>query len=89
MIATTMIATSTTNGTSVRLSADFHVDTEKVYYTVYCSECTFEFGDFAPAAQVYKTLSNRIEAGATIDVLLKNLVSAARAMGYVVRKEVA
>ena len=88
MMATTMIATTTTTGTSVRLSAEFHVDTANVYYVVYCSGFAFEFGDFAPAARVYKTLSNRIEAGATIDILLKNLVTAARTMGYSV-KEVA
>ena len=84
-----MIATTTKNGKSVRLSADFHLDTEQVYYTVYCSGCTFEFNDFAPAARVYKTLSARIEAGMTFDILLKNLMSAARAMGYIVRKAVA
>lgn len=84
-----MIAMTTNNGKSVRLSADFHLDTEQVFYTVNCAGCTFEFNDFAPAARVYKRLSNRIEAGATIDILLKNLVSAARTMGYDVRKAVA
>lgn len=83
-----MIATTTKNGKSVRISADFHLDAEQVYYTVYCAGCAFEFNDFAPAARVYKKLSDRIEAGITIDVLLKNLVTAARTMGYSV-KEVA
>lgn len=84
-----MIAMTSKNGKSVRLSADFHLDTEQVYYTVYCAGCTFEFNCFAPAARVYKALSARIEAGMTFDVMLKNLVSAARAMGYIVRKAVA
>ena len=81
-----MIAMTTKNGKTVRLSADYHIDTETVYYTVTCDGCTFEFVHFAPAAKVYKTLSARIEAGVVIDVLLSNLVSAARAMGYTVRK---
>ena len=84
-----MIATTTKNGKSVRISAEFHLDTEKVYYTVYCEGCTFEFNDFAPAARVYKALSARIEAGMKFDIMLKNLVSAARAMGYIVREAVA
>lgn len=84
-----MIAMTTNNGKSVRLSADFHLDTEQVFYTVYCAGCTFEFNEFAPAARVYKALSARIEAGMTFDIMLKNLVSAARTMGYVVRKAVA
>jgi len=84
-----MIATTTKNGKSVRLSADYHLDTEQVFYTVYCAGCTFEFNDFAPAVRVYKALSNRIEAGMAFDIMLQNLVSAARAMGYVVRKAVA
>ena len=84
-----MIAMTTKNGKSVRISADFHLDTEQVYYTVYCEGCTFEFNDFAPAARVYKDLSARIESGMTFDIMLKNLVSAARMMGYTVRNEVA
>ena len=81
-----MIASTSKNGMSVRLSADFQIDTEKVYYTVSCDGCTFEFGDFAPAARVYKTLGSRIEADMTISDCLRNLVSAARALGYTVRK---
>lgn len=81
-----MIATTVKNGKSVSLSADFHLDVEKVYYTVKCDGCTFEFEDFAPAAKVYKTLSARIEASMTISDALRNLVSAARAFGYTVRK---
>lgn len=83
-----MIAMTSKGGVSVRLDAEYHVDAEKVYYTVLCSGRTFEFGEFPPAARVYKKLSNRIEAGITIDILLKNLVTAARTMGYSV-KEVA
>lgn len=82
-----MIAMTTNNGKSVRLSADYHLDTEQVFYTVYCAGCTFKFNEFAPAARVYKKLSNRIEDGDIKDVL-RNLVNGARAMGYVV-KEVA
>lgn len=84
-----MIAATSKNGKSVRLSADFQIDVEKVYYTVYCEGYTFEFGDFAPAAKVYKTLSTRIEAGMTISDALRNLEHAARAFGYTVRKAVA
>ena len=84
-----MIATTTKNGKSVRISAEFHLDTEQVYYTVYCAGRTFEFNDFAPAARVYKALSARIEAGMKFDLMLKNLVSAARTMGYIVREAVA
>ena len=83
-----MIATTTNNGKSVRLSADYHLDTEQVFYTVYCAGCTFEFNEFAPAAHVYKKLSNRIDDGDIKDVL-RNLVNGARAMGYIVRKAVA
>ena len=81
-----MIASTSKNGMLVRLSADYHLDVEKVYYTVYCNGCTFEFEDFAPAARAYKLLSSRIEAGMTISDALRNLVSAARAFGYTVRK---
>lgn len=84
-----MIAMTTHNGMSVRISADFHLDTEQVYYTVYCAGCTFEFKDFAPAARVYKTLSARIESSMTISDCLRNLERAARAFGYTVRKAVA
>ena len=84
-----MIAATSKNGKSVSLSADFHLDVEKVYYTVKCDGCTFEFGDFAPAAKVYKTLSTRIEASMTISDCLRNLERAARAFGYTVRKAVA
>lgn len=84
-----IIATTVKNCTTVRLSADFQIDVEKVYYTVYCEGYTFEFGDFAPAAKVYKTLSTRIEASMTISDCLRNLASAARAFGYTVRKAVA
>ena len=80
-----MIAATTKNGKSVRLSADFHLDVEKVYYSVMCGGYTFEFNEFAPAARVYKTLSNRIEGGNDIKDVLRNLVNGARAMGYVVK----
>lgn len=77
-----MIAMTTKNGKSVRLTADFQLDTEKVSYEVYCGGISFEFPEFAPAARVYKTLSNRIEGGTFTDSCLMNLVAGARAMGY-------
>ena len=79
-----MIAMTSKDGKCVRLSADFHVDTEKVYY----SGTTFEFCEFAPAARVYKTLSKRIEGEGDFSCCLQNLVKAAKMLGYSV-KEVA
>lgn len=76
------------NGKSVRLTADYHLDTATAYYRVYCEGVTFEFDHFGPAATVYKSLSNRIEAENFTDTHLKNLVKGAREMGYTV-KEVA
>lgn len=83
-----MIAMTSKGGKMVRLSADFDIDTEKAHFTVYCKGITFEFGEFAPAARVYKTLSREIDEGCDIAVRLQNLVKGARAMGYSV-KEVA
>lgn len=87
-----MIATTIKNGRCVRLTADYHLDTETVYYEVYCfgfehsesaaAATTFEFNHFGPAAKVYKSLSNRIEGGNFTDAFLKNLIAGARAMGY-------
>lgn len=85
-----MIAMTAKNGKTVRMSADFHIDIERVGYSVYCDGTTFTFSDFAPAARTYKTLSQRIEAGDDISVLLHNLAKGARLMGYsVTGKEVA
>lgn len=81
-----MIAQTIKNGNSVRLSADYHVDTEKVYFTVNCSGTTFEFCEFAPAARVYKTLSKRIEGDEGFSCCLQNLVKAARVLGYSVKE---
>ena len=83
-----MIATTTKNGKLVRLTADYNLDTARVNYEVYCAGTTFEFSDFAPAARVYKTLSDRIEGETFTPECLRNLVKGARAMGYNV-KEVA
>lgn len=77
-----MIAMTNKNGKSVRLTADYHLDTATVYYRVYCAGTTFEFDHFGPAATVYKSLSNRIEAENFTDTHLKNLVAGARALGY-------
>ena len=70
------------NGKSVRLSADFNLDTETVYYKVYCDGVTFEFKDFAPAASMYKSFSDRIEHGTYSENFLRNRVSAAAVFGY-------
>ena len=83
-----MIAMTGKNGKSVRLSADFHLDTEKEFYTVYSGGTTFEFPDFRPAAHVYKTLSKYIEDEVDVTPMLRNLARAARLLGYSV-KEVA
>ena len=83
-----MISMTNKNGKSVRLTADFQLDVEKVTYEVYCDGVTFEFSEFSPAARVYKTLSDRIEGETFTPECLRNLVKGARAMGYSV-KEVA
>ena len=81
-----MIATTTKNGQMVRLSADFHIDTGTVEYTVYCKGKTFCFNTFGPAATVYKSLSNRIGSENFTDAFLRNLVAGARAMGFTVKE---
>ena len=77
-----MIAMTDKNGKNVRLYGDFQLDTGKAYFRVWCKGVMFEFEDFAPASRVYNTLSERIEGGTYTDKCLKNLVSAARALGY-------
>lgn len=83
-----MIATTSKNGKSVRLTADYNIDTETVNYEVYCAGVTFEFDHFDSAAKVYMSISGRIEDGYFTDAFLKNLITWVRAMGYTV-KEVA
>lgn len=83
-----IIATTVKNCVTVRLSSDFQIDVEKVYYTVYCEGYTFEFGDFGPAARVYKNLSEAIENGGDVEARLNTLVKGARVLGFTV-KEVA
>ena len=78
----TMIATTNKNGKSVRVNTDFQFDTGKAYFRVCCEGVIFEFEEFAPASRVYNTLSKRIEGGTYTDECLKNLVSAARTLGY-------
>lgn len=73
------------NGKSVSLSADFHLDVEKAYFSVRCGGKTFEFGEFQPAARMYKTLSNYIENGDDISILLSNMAKGARLFGYSVK----
>ena len=68
-----MIAMTTKNGKCVRLTADCNIDTETVNYEVYCAGTTFVFTDFALAARVYKTLSERIESKTLTDACIKNL----------------
>lgn len=77
-----MIATTTKNGKCVRLTADYHLDTETVYYYVECGKVSFEFNHFGPAARVYKNLSRMIDGGWLAEENLNNLVEAARALGY-------
>lgn len=89
-----MIAMTVNNGVSVRLTADYNIDTETVNYEVHCfcfnrsgSESfhtTFEFNHFGPAAKVYKSIGRRVEGGEFTDTYLKNLVAGAKAMGYIV-----
>ena len=81
-----MIAMTTKNGMCVRLSADFHIDTETVEYKVYCAGTRFIFPDFAPAARVYKELSRLIEDGMKLNDRVIRLTSAARLMGYTVEE---
>ena len=81
-----MIAMTTKNGKSVRLTADYNLDTATVNYEVYCAGVTFEFDHFGPAAVVYKSLSNRIEGETFTSECLRNLVKGARAMGYNVKE---
>lgn len=84
-----MIAMTSKNGKSVRLSADFHLDTEKVFYSVYSGGTTFEFPDFEPAARVYKSISKRIESeDEFLASHIHTLAYASRTLGYSV-KEVA
>lgn len=91
-----MIAQTIKNGKSVCLSADYHVDTEKVYFTVCCFSfdkdrfrTTFEFCEFAPAARVYKSISKRIESeDEFLASHIHTLAYASRSLGYSV-KEVA
>lgn len=80
-----MIAQTTKNGNTVRLSADFWIDVGKVYYEVYSNGTRFTFEDFAPAANVYKRLSFALENNPTgyAQVLIK-LTESARMMGYTV-----
>ena len=81
-----MIATTTKNGKTVRLEADYHLDIGSVYYYVVCGKVRFEFNHFGPAAKVYKTLSRRIESETFTVPCLMSLVSGARAMGYKVEE---
>lgn len=84
-----MIAKTSKNGQMVRLSADYHLDTEKAYYTVWCNGVELEFDMFAPAARTYKDLSRLIEDGINIVGCLNSHIRAARLLGYNVRgKEV-
>ena len=82
-----MIATTTKNGKCVRLTADYHLDTETVYYYVVCGKVRFEFNHFGPAAHVYKNLSRMIDGGWLAEANLNKIVEAARAMGYSVEVE--
>ena len=85
-----MIATTSKNGKTVRLDAEYHIDIAKAYYTVWCEGVELEFDMFAPAARVYKDLSLLIEDGMDFTARLKGHIRAARLLGYKVSgKEVA
>lgn len=85
-----MISMTNKYGKTVRLSADYHLDTAKAYYYVWCDGTELEFDMFPPAARVYNDLSRLIEDGADITARLKGHIRAARLLGYNVRgKEVA
>ena len=81
-----MIAKTTKNGRTVTLRANYMLDVGKVYYEVCCALKTFEFEDFATAANVYKNISKRIEEGTEIESILRRLVEAARLLGHTVRE---
>lgn len=77
-----MIAMTTKNGKTVRLSADHFVDTGTVVYFVYAGGYCFRFHDFKTAARVYKDLSKTVEEGSSLTMHLKRVASAARMLGY-------
>lgn len=81
-----MIAMTTKNGKTVRLDADYHIDTGMAEYKVYCAGTRFIFPDFAPAARVYKDLSRIIEDGGKPNDRVIRLTTAARLMGYKVEE---
>ena len=80
-----MIAMTSKKGQMVRLSADYHLDTEKAYYNVWCEGVEIEFDVFAPAARTYKDLSELIESGINVVGCLNNHIRAARLLGYKIR----
>lgn len=85
----TMISLISKNGKSVRLSADYSIDTETAEFTVYSDGTKFIFREFAPAARVFKRLSGAIEAiemGGDYKKSLHDLIRCARMMGYEVRE---
>lgn len=81
-----MIAQTTKNGITVRLSADYQTDVGIAYYYVTHLGVTMEFRDFATAANVYKNISKRIEEGTETKSILRRLVDAARLLGHTVRE---
>ena len=81
-----MIASTIKNGKTVRLSADYFVDTGTVVYSVYAGGYFFRFHDFKTAARVYKDLSKTLEEESSLTMHLKRVASAARTMGYPVEE---
>lgn len=81
-----MIAQTTKNGITVRLSAEYHTDVGIAYYYVTHRGVTMEFRDFATAANVYRNIARRIEEGTETESILRRLVDAARLLGHTVRE---
>ena len=81
-----MIAQTTKNGITVRLSAEYRIDVGVAYYYVNHLGVTMEFSDFATAANVYRNIARRIEEGTETKSILRRLVDAARLLGNTVEE---
>lgn len=79
-----MIAQTTKNGITVRLSAEYMIDVGKAYFKVYSKGTRFTFEDFSSAANVYKRLTAALDEGIDYAPVLCKLIKAARLLGNVV-----
>ena len=84
-----MIACTIKNGFSVKLEAQYDVSVGTATYVVTvvglppCEMYTkMEFNNFAPAANVYKTMSEVVENEGRVADRLKTVVHGSRALGY-------